>query len=716
MKQSVRPELLSPAGDYESFLAAVNAGADAVYLGLSRFGARANAANLSCEELKTALETAHIHDKKIYLTVNTLLRDDEIDDLYDLLAEPYRNGLDGVIVQDIGVMDRIHDLFPKLPIHVSTQAAVTSPAACVLLRSLGVTRLVPARELSVDEIRQLAKESGLEIECFIHGSLCYSYSGKCLLSSFIGGRSGNRGRCAQPCRLKYDDSYPLSLKDLCTIDMIPELIEAGISSFKIEGRMKSSGYVYGVTSIYRKYIDMYYDSVKYTVDEDDRRKLLSLYTRSGNCNGYYKCHNGKHMITPQSPAYESSDDTAGSKEITQIPTIPVNICCELRADKPAVISVYNDKYNIIIETGIIPEQARQNGTSYDEVKLQLSRCGGTEFAADDISISMDDGIFVPKSGLNSIRRTGLGAFRQEIVSAYHRQYGEKNSDQKIYPEETDHISSLSPAVNVSVLSEKQLKAALSTKADGIVIPMGLFMDVCMGGSYDFRGKRIFVSLPYVVREENGRNSCEEITGFIRRVTADHDITGFYVSNLESVAIIKNTGYKGMITGDIYIYAYNRYAYDQIKKFGVTKTSVPAELNIRELSDRGITGEELVIYGRSPVMVSANCIYNTENGCQKAVPGHSLYLTDRKGEKLFVYCDCSVCTNVIYNSAILSISDEKGLFEMIRPSSVRLAFTDEDPSEIRRITDLYMEKRQKSGYTAEKLIERYTKGHIRRGVD
>ena len=248
-------ELLAPAGSYDCFIAAVNAGADAVYLGLDRFGARASAANFSQDELKRALDIAHMRDKKIYLTVNTLFKDREIDELYDLLYEPYIYGLDGAIVQDIGVMSALRREFCDLPIHASTQAAVTATAGIEFLKDLGVKRVVPARELSLEEIGRMAR-TGMEIECFIHGSMCYCYSGKCLMSSFIGGRSGNRGRCAQPCRLSYDGHYYLSLKDMCVIDMIPELIDAGIGSFKIEGRMKDSEYVYAVTSVYRKYIDL----------------------------------------------------------------------------------------------------------------------------------------------------------------------------------------------------------------------------------------------------------------------------------------------------------------------------------------------------------------------------------------------------------------------------------------------------------------------------
>ena len=262
-------ELLAPAGSYEAFQAAIGAGADAVYLGGPDFGARAYAKNFTQEELVRAIRTAHIHGRKLYLTVNTLLKNRELKErLYDSLKEVYEEGLDGVIVQDMGVLRFIRNTFPDLPVHASTQMTVTGPEGMKFLESLGVTRVVPARELSIKEISDMHKASPIEIETFIHGALCYSFSGQCLMSSILGGRSGNRGRCAQPCRLPYQtgepgkhfskekESCPLSLKDICTLDILPEIIEAGVMSLKIEGRMKQPEYTAAVTGIYRKYLDI----------------------------------------------------------------------------------------------------------------------------------------------------------------------------------------------------------------------------------------------------------------------------------------------------------------------------------------------------------------------------------------------------------------------------------------------------------------------------
>ncbi len=302
-------ELLAPAGSYESMIAAVNAGADAVYVGGRMFGARAYADNPDKERLLRGLDYCHIHGRKLYLTVNTLLKERELTDmLYPYLLPYWENGVDGLIVQDLGVMRFVQEHFPGLPIHASTQMTVTGPEGARLLKAQGVSRVVPARELSLEEIRAIIEEAGVEVETFVHGAMCYSYSGQCLFSSLLGGRSGNRGRCAQPCRLPYrvedaSAAYLLSMKDMCTLDLLPEILDAGIASLKIEGRMKRPEYTAGVVSIYRKYIDLYQRSGKenYRVEDEDRSVLLDLYNRGGFSEGYYHTRNGREMLSLYRP-------------------------------------------------------------------------------------------------------------------------------------------------------------------------------------------------------------------------------------------------------------------------------------------------------------------------------------------------------------------------------------------------------------------------------
>lgn len=305
--QDRKIEILAPAGSYESFHASIVAGADAVYAGGPKFGARAFAENFTEDQLLNAIDYAHLHQRKFYLTVNTLLKDYEIEQLPEYLEPLYQRGLDAVIVQDMGVLNVVRQYFPDMDIHASTQMTVTGVNGAQFLKENGAVRVVPAREISLEEVRNIKSVTGMEMECFVHGALCYCYSGQCLLSSLIGGRSGNRGQCAQPCRLPYtvdgEKGYLLSLKDICTLDIIPDLIEAGIDSFKIEGRMKRSEYVAGVTSIYRKYVDLYLKNPQkpYWVDDKDKEMLMDLFNRGGFHTGYYKQKNGRNMITIQKP-------------------------------------------------------------------------------------------------------------------------------------------------------------------------------------------------------------------------------------------------------------------------------------------------------------------------------------------------------------------------------------------------------------------------------
>ncbi|MCI6637054.1 MAG: U32 family peptidase, partial [Lachnospiraceae bacterium] len=305
-----RTELLAPAGSIEALKAAYIAGADAVYIGGSRFGARAYADNPDETELCAAIDLAHRLGRKLYMTVNTLVKDTEMEKDLEAFMTPYvREGLDGVIVQDFGIVDLFQNVFPELPLHASTQMSVTGVHGARFLKEIGMTRIVPARELSLDEIRTIHTHTGMEIESFIHGAMCYSYSGQCLMSSLIGGRSGNRGRCAGVCRLPFDvyedgrlltgpnTRYPLNMKDMNTVEILPDMIRAGISSFKIEGRMKKPEYTAGVVSVYRKYIDLFLtDPDHYRVDPADLRFLWNLFNRDGFNQGCYYERNGRDMI------------------------------------------------------------------------------------------------------------------------------------------------------------------------------------------------------------------------------------------------------------------------------------------------------------------------------------------------------------------------------------------------------------------------------------
>ena len=348
-KATSKYEILAPAGSYKCMVAAFNAGADAVYLGGNMFGARANANNFSEEEIISAIEYAHIRGKKIFLTVNTLLKNNEIEQqLYDYIKPLYVAGLDAVIIQDLGVFEFVKKHFPDIDMHVSTQMTVTGKEFASKLKEDGATRIVPARELSLNEIKEIYDTTGLEIECFVHGALCYCYSGMCLFSSIIGGRSGNRGRCAQPCRLPYDikfdneyisSEYPLSPRDLCTLNILPDILEAGVYSLKIEGRMKKPEYVASVVSKYRKYVDMYeaYGRKGYKVEQKDIHDLMDIYNRGQFTEGYYNKHNSKDIMSVKRPNHNGTKAAQILDYNRQSGVIKVKVLEELHADDVLMI-------------------------------------------------------------------------------------------------------------------------------------------------------------------------------------------------------------------------------------------------------------------------------------------------------------------------------------------------------------------------------------------
>lgn len=426
-----KPELLAPAGNMQCLYAAINAGADAVYLAGKEFGARASADNFTTEELITAIELAHLNDVKVYLTLNTLIKEREWDRIYDFLKPLYDVNLDGVIIQDFGLIAFLKESFPKLEMHASTQMTTTGVFGSELLKDNGIVRIVPARELSLEEIKKIKAQVDIEIECFIHGAMCYCYSGQCLFSSFLGGRSGNRGRCAGPCRLPYtviDEKsryirkdfiqYPLSLKDMCTLTCINELIDAGIDSFKIEGRLKSPEYVAGVTSIYRKYIDLYCDKNVFDIDPKDLDKLSKLYIRTELSEGYYFKHNSPEMITKTSPSYGENDEKLISmlneKYVNNVKKMPVTgIVTLIPGQNTSLILRY--KNHVISVEGNMVDTAKNRPLTKEDVKKQLYKTGETFFYFEDLEIIMEDNCFMAVKMLNDLRRDAFNALKKELL-------------------------------------------------------------------------------------------------------------------------------------------------------------------------------------------------------------------------------------------------------------------------------------------------------------
>ena len=438
-------DILAPAGSYESLVAAVNAGADAVYIGGARFGARASAASVSTDEdiIISGINYAHHFGVKVYLTVNVLLKEKETNELYDYILPYYKAGIDALIVQDLGVLRLLHVMFPEVEKHASTQMSIQGFEAVDILREYGVTRIVPARELSLSEIKDIYDRTKIEIESFVHGALCYSYSGQCLMSSLIGGRSGNRGRCAQTCRLDYDlydkndkklnknnEKNLLSCKDLCALDVLPDIIEAGVYSLKIEGRMKSPIYTAGVVSIWKKYVDMFYKNGKsgYKVDERDKRLLLDLFDRGGHTGGYFKAHNTKDMIAvcgkpklrvvnEEFNSYLEETYVKNTRKIKLKAFVSIKENEEMKLVIRALEDIPGFLSEISAQVGM-PAKANKKAAVKEDIEKQILKTGNTLYEFSSLEIQLDEGLFVPVKQLNELRRSVLEKADAKILSFY----------------------------------------------------------------------------------------------------------------------------------------------------------------------------------------------------------------------------------------------------------------------------------------------------------
>ncbi|MDO4312745.1 MAG: DUF3656 domain-containing protein [Eubacteriales bacterium] len=713
MRQMI--EILAPAGDYETLKAAVAAGADAVYVGGERFGARAYAKNFSNEELLSAIDYIHLHGRKLYLTVNTLVKEREFADLYDYLQPFYQQGLDAVIVQDVGVMDFVRRQFPGLPIHASTQMTVTNVISAKYLESVGVERVVPARELSLKEIQKIRQDTDLEIECFVHGALCYCYSGQCLLSSMIGGRSGNRGQCAQPCRLPYKvgdnrASDILSLKDLCTIEAIPNLIESGITSFKIEGRMKQPGYVATVTGLYRKYVDLYRQCGRkgFRVSKSDRAKLENAYQRRGYCDGYYYKHNGREMLSLERPKQEHNPEKIQDTECQE----KINGKLILSPGKHAKLYLqYGEIWQEV--TGGIAERAAKQPITRERVEKQMRKTGNTPFVFDQLDIFIDEEVFVPIQTLNELRRQGLEALEKRIVQQYRRKPGRRIPD-------PDLCSSCS----LKKQDEMRLTAAVESLEQLEVVTANpcvsrIYVEDALWEARESREavkelvlaakaaeKQVYFSMARIFRQEAkqiyDRHFAELAECF----------DGVLVRNLESYLYVREFRKEIPSVTDSSVYQWNLYSKRWWEEMGIEAATAPVELNRWELQELGIQNMEMIVYGYLPVMVSAGCVKKNTRGCDR----HSGFLTmrDRQDRKNTVKNECSYCYNVIYNSAPLMLHNQYKELCSLQPKALRLQFTVEDKKRTKEIlklfTALYLEGQIDSVPDME-----FTKGHFKRGV-
>lgn len=713
MKQEF--ELLAPAGSFEILKAVIEAGADAVYVGGNRFGARAYANNFTEEELLEAIDYVHLRGKKLFLTVNTLLKNKEIEqELYEYLLPYYERGLDAVIVQDLGAISFIQKYFPNLPIHTSTQMTITGVEGAKLLKELGVERVVLARELSIAEMKEIREETGVELEAFIHGALCYSYSGQCLFSSILGGRSGNRGRCAQPCRLPYatlDDtkkeykkeSYVLSLKDLCGISYLKQLREAGVYSLKIEGRMKQVSYAAGVVSLYRKYIDL-----EQQVSKEDTKHLYELGNRCGFTNAYFEKQNDKSMVTFEKPSYEKSNEelhqAIEARYTGQKSQLPIR--GELFAIKgqPLSLTVFYKEYCAYISGDEVAE-AKNKPLLVDDVEKRMKKTGDSPFIFESLKIDMDDDIFVPNGVLNQLRRDALKELEYQLLAPFQRNCEIAKEQQNLKRQENTNQKEQYIA---SCETHEQLNVVLKNEKISIVYADSqmytrqelideLANDVTSAHKV---GKEIYLKLPAIFRKNTSifyKNKVEEL----KKLQLD----GFVVRNYESIGFVRTYFPDTKIVIDHTLYTYNNRAKDSFLQFGIERDTIPLELNKKEISYRNNTNSEIVIYGHYPLMTTANCVHKNTMSCDKK-PQIS-YLKDRYQVLFPVKNYCNDCYNVVYNSVPLSLFKEKKELKEMQISYFRLDFTIETKEETMEVLNTLEGNGVQCSCTA---------GHYKRGVE
>ena len=702
-------ELLAPAGNLEIFKGVIESGADAVYVGGSMFGARAYANNFTEEELLEAIDFAHLRGVKVYLTVNTLIKNSEFSKLYDYLLPYYKRGLDAVIVQDLGVVKAIHEYFPSMEIHTSTQMTVTGADGVRFLSQFGVTRVVMAREVSLAEMKRIHEETGMELEAFVHGALCYSYSGQCLFSSILGGRSGNRGRCAQPCRLPYTvegkkDEYILSLKDMCGIKALDKLHDAGVYSLKIEGRMKQLEYACGVVKYYRSYID----SMK-PVSDADYDRIKALGNRCGFTDRYYFDHNGSDMVTYVKPNFVSN----AAEPSPEKRRLSIEGELVLREGEPGSLTVKRGDvtYKALIE----PVSAALKAPLDKKAAIdRINKTGDTDFEFSHIKAQIGENVFVPNGALNKLRRDAISGLCDKLLKKYYRndaRYADISSmcelPEHVVKSDAAHEDGAVNAKDYTTICSCMTRTQLDTLIGYDCFDV-FYLDFDMYDrktliqqfaddvkSLTKRNKKVYLMLPTIFRADSS-DYFVSIAKELDKVCFE----GFVVKNYEELYLTEN-----LFTGKKVILDHNMYTFNDVSKsaffeHGVSGDTVPLELNSREIMHRNNIGSQMIVYGYYPLMTTANCVHKNTKGCDKKQK--LIYLKDRYNKSFAVCNNCKECYNTIYNSLPTMLTKNISKLKEAGIRSFRYSFTIETPKQIKAVMD-------------DKVAE-YTNGHYKRGVE
>ncbi len=703
-------ELLAPAGGQEALVAAVQSGADAVYMGFGAFNARRNARNFSDEEFRAAVSYCHLRGVKVYLTLNTLVTDREL----PLLAEEARLasacGVDAILVQDWGVLDTLRALIPDVPLHASTQMSLHTLSGVKESARLGMTRAVLARELSREEIAEICGKSPIEIETFVHGALCMCYSGQCEMSAVIGRRSGNRGACAQPCRLPYGfsgkaDGHPLSLKDACLAPFVPEMQNAGVACLKIEGRMKRPEYVAAVTEIYARLLREHRAPTK-----DEQKKLALAFSRDGFTEGYYRGARGRGMFGTRPENAKWPEECFGElraryeKEDQRL--VPLTFDCTIRAGEAMHLRAGDADGHTVTVTGSVPEAARNRALTAEEVEARLKKTGGTAFTVASCVVSLDDGLAVSAGALNALRREALSqmeALRTAVPAR--RAFG-------FVPGKAVKNSAEKPLLTVSLHRLAQLSEALIALAPArVYLPAELLPQLDLA---PYRGRtEFFALLPRIYRTQD-----EPILRALLEDGVKKGVTGVSIANLGHLSLVRGLGVT--LHGDWALNIYNSAALSFWKKEGLASACASFELRDAQLRDLSKSLPcEAIVYGRLPLMITENCLNANESGCRYfkerpvSVPADGACasapeLTDRRGEH-FPVLRAWGCRSEIENGKILYLADKARDWQSLGLRYACLRFTTESPEDCVQMLRAYQGE-------AVDAPENITRGLFYRGAE
>ncbi len=678
-------ELLSPAGDFASLKTAVACGADAVYIGGKAFSARKNASNFTDEEIIAAVDFCHLYQTKLYVTLNILIKETERKDALAFAKFLIEAGVDGIIIQDLGLLCAVRQMSSDVKINASTQMTICTSGGVNLLESLGVNRVVLARELSKNEIASIRNNTKLELEMFVHGAMCMGWSGQCLLSSMIGGRSGNRGLCAQPCRLPYTllkDGKPvtnknalLCMKDLCLAEKIDE-IKPYVDSFKIEGRMKSAEYTGVVTQTYQK-------ALAGKLEKAELQNMLSFFSRGGSSEGYFNERSFARMMD-YSPSEKVTASRAQLAEIKQTPAEKkrtVSFCLVAKEGTPLTLQGTSGAFSYAA-IGEICEPA--NNAPFDEARAnkQLSKLGDTPFALENIALQVEGQPFVSVSALNSLRRQVCDELAKQICESYRRTIQTVSIVTSTTPRKQGK-----PKLCVQVRTKEQLEAAQSMGVEETYLSHDLFQQI---GTE----KEICV-LPPITKEGETLN-----------------INGAERLMVQNLGQLSQSADKVLYGGER-LNVTNSLSVNALSQLGMKRVTLSPELNLREMKqviDSAAIPVEVIAYGRIPVMVMENCVIKSAYHCTKGAG--NFVLSDRMGEKFPLLCDG--CRNVLYNSVPLYMADKAEDLLSLNAAVLRLAFTTESYDECRHVIAAY--QAGLSGKTPHKVFDKITRGHFYRGVE